>query len=392
MTHNSYEYSASEKSAFNLMALSVYLGLFYQCFQTYVGSWSIPIFFGSLFLGIFGIIRILMIGRNRSDIYILTFLLLIFYFIVLGFVTGRKSDFAIALSQDLRYVMYFLMGAVFSLNERYMAMFHKIMVRIGYVAIILGVYAILHFSVSSIALRESVWTDNYFFWWASSSAFAYLGAYALVKRKDMIVGLGTLAVFFILGSMFLKRSAFLDVIVIVSLVALLNSNKPIRNILFLAVASIVFIVLLQHFAPEYYAVTSEAMFNRFDQIDDVSEVDRNIEAQLFFDRSSTIQLILGYGIFNYPWSILIERPLNALHSGWANIIFKGGIFYVFWYIWIYAKVFKGLLGIRKKDGLYMVCSIVALSALVSLLFEGGWTYSISPFCISAPIFYAARNS
>ena len=389
MNYTVNAYTNNERLSFRFMTISVFLGLISQCFQTFIGV-SVPLYFSILIFGYVGIILYFLKGRKRS-IYTTSFSLLIIYFCVVGLLRGRLSNFTIAVVQDLRYVMYFLMGAIFALSDRNMSYYHSIMRAIGYVTIVLGIYAIITFPFGSIEGRESTWSLHYYFWWASSCCFAYLGAYALVTRKDRIVGLGAFAVYFVLGMLFLKRSAFVNVIVIVFLSLLMQSSKPLKNILVTISGVIIFLLLLQKVAPEYFIITEDALIDRFDSIDSVENVDRNVESQLFFYKASISDILLGYGIFNYPDIIISGQAKNALHSGWANIIFKGGVFYAIWYIYLYARIFRNLRVIKKTNALFHVCIVVALSSLISLVYEGSWTYTILPFCISAPIFFSAKK-
>lgn len=383
-------YTRNEQVSFSLMKISVFLGLVSHCFQNHLGALSVPLYFAILVFGYAGIFLFLSGGHRRSA-YVNSFLILIVYFCILGLSRGNLSNFTIAVVQDLRYVMYFLMGAIFAQEDRYMGYFHSIMKTIGVIAIILGVYAIMTFQFGTIATRESTWSDNYFLWWASASSFAYLGAYALVAKKDRLIGLGTFAVFFVLGMLFLKRSALVDVIVIIILSVVVQSSKPIRNLIFTLTGVVFFLIILQRIAPEYFVLTEDALTSRFDNIESVAEVDRNVEAQLYFLRASLADIIFGYGIFNYPDIFTPGEPKNALHLGWANLFFKGGVIYVFWYLWLYSGVVRNLFRVRKSSELFRVCFVVALSCLISMGFEGSWTYTILPFCISAPIFYSARK-
>ena len=187
-------YSSKEQISFSLMKISVFLGLISHCFQIHLGYVDVPLYLLILIIGYAGILFFI-IGGNSRSIYTTSFALLIIYFCFIGLFRGKLSNFTIAVVQDLRYVMYFLMGSIFAQNERYMAYFHSIMKIVGYAALVLGIYSIITFPLGTIENREATWTDHYFLWWASASSFAYLGAYALVAKKDRVVGLGTFVVF-----------------------------------------------------------------------------------------------------------------------------------------------------------------------------------------------------
>lgn len=389
MTSKTYKYNL-EQTSFALMKISVFMGLFSHCFQNYLGSLSVTIYLAILFFGYAGILFFIF-GGNSKSVYTTTFSILVVYFCVIGLFRGNLSNFTIAVVQDLRYVMYFLMGSIFAQNDRYMADFHSVMKKVGLIALVLGIYAIITFPFGSIEGREATWTDHYYLWWASASSFAYLGAYALVTKKNRIIGLGTFAVFFILGMLFLKRSALVDVVVILLLSMVIQSSKPMRNFVITIAGVSLFIIILERIAPGYFALTETAIYDRFDDIESVADIDRNVEAQLYLQNSSTVDKLLGFGIFNYPDIIIPGDPKNALHLGWANILFKGGLLYALWYIWLYRHIIRNIFYIKNGNELFRVCLIVAMSSLISLLFEGSWTYTILPFCISAPIFYAARK-
>ena len=384
-------YTKNEQLSFNLMTISVFLGLFVQCFQNYLGSFAIASYLSILAFGFLGIL-VYFSGAKNVNVYVRSFVFLIVYFVVIGLVGNVNFDMTIATVQDSRYMMFFLMSIIFAQNDRYMAIFHSIMKKLGIVAIILGIYALLHFSFENIATRDTVWTDQYYFWWASANTFVYLAAFSFVTKKDRIVGYGTLILYFILGAMFLKRSAFVNVIVIIVLSIIIHSKKPGKNAIIVLIGVFGLLYLLNQYFPEYFAVTSDALMDRFETIESIETVDRNVEAQLFFERAPLSKILLGYGAFNYPIDIIQGKTINALHNSWANIFFKGGIVYAIWYIWIYSGVLRNAIHAKKQNELFLVCLIVAISSLVSMAYEGGWTYTLEPFCTAAPIIYAAKKS
>lgn len=392
-----------EKVLFGLTNLSLFLGLLYPV----VNNGSTITTLLSLLSTVFAIMAVLVFFFKRHNQHlswlVVFFTVVVVYMLILGFTTGNlwsnKTMFMMTVSQDLRYVTLFLLGGIYSTSERYMDYFHCLMKNIAVITIIMGCLSVMLIaSTGSLISRGSEDSGlSYHLWWASAVGFAYCGIYSfLTEKKNRKIWLFAFLVYFIIGMSFLKRSCFLNCIIIVLLSLYLsvknkNGKKTILNVIALGIIG--FLVLL--FIPSLNEIVFGALFDRFTETSsDIENFDRLIEWQVFLEQSSKEKLYTGYGIGNYPfydrYGLGLEPTyLNALHLGYSNIIFKGGVLYAVFYIVLYITIFTNWFKIKKYSTRYLLCFGVSISALISLFYEGSWTYTIIPFCISAPIFYAA---
>ena len=392
-----------EKLLFGLTNLSLFLGLLYPV----VNNGSTITTLLSLLSTVFAIMAVLVFFFKRHNQHlswlVVFFTVVVVYMLILGFSTGNlwsnKSMFMMTVSQDLRYVTLFLLGGIYSTSERYMDYFHCLMKNIAVITIIMGCLSVMLIaSTGSLISRGDEDSGlRYHLWWASAVGFAYCGIYSfLTEKKNRKIWLFAFLLYFIIGMSFLKRSCFLNCIIIVLLSLYLsvknkNGKKTILNVIALGIIG--FLVLL--FIPSLNEIVFGALFDRFTETSsDIENFDRLIEWQVFLEQSSKEKLYTGYGIGNYPfydrYGVGSEPTyLNALHLGYSNIIFKGGVLYAVFYIVLYITIFTNWFKIKKYSTRYLLCFGVSISALISLFYEGSWTYTIIPFCISAPIFYAA---
>ncbi len=391
----------NEKLSIKLFFTSTILGLVILFLGTLNGPFSVFTVLASILTGFYGIF--IYINKYTCNLYTRYLLFLLFYFVVVGISYGninlsfRGGDFGWIFTQDIRYVMYFIIGSVFA-NKRYMPVFHEFMRYIGFSSIIATFFGLFffNFDIQNINDRTGTWNFSYYCWWFSSACFSYWGYYAIIMKKEKILGYSVLLSYFILGVLFLKRSVLINMIVLL-LIAIFFSNKNSFKFLgriIIIMAIILFITFIVN--NILHLQTIDAIFNllydRFNTIDDLSGIDRVEEWKEYFAEASFFQLIFGNGIGHYPFVKVFEwHIINALHIGIYNIIFKGGILYALFYIFLYKRIFHKLFKFHSLEKYELVCLGVALSALISLFFEGSWTYTIEPLCISAPIFYVALN-
>lgn len=383
-----------DSGSFNCIFLTVMLTLLYQTAHTLMSNViNILISLLIICLGVYGWASFS--SKHKIPGLLSSFAYIIIYLLVVGFAYGwsfTHNHIGLMLSQDLRYVLLFLVGGVFALNGN-MKYFHKIMKVLAVFSILFAIPALLFFdySVAAIEGRSGTWSMSYFYWWCSACCFCYWGYYALFEKKDRWLGFGTLFVYFFIGLLFLKRSPVIDLIVILICYNLLSglSFSRIVKLLF-----VVFLLIGVTMLINGGLVNNlfNLMSNRFDVAP--GEFDRQVESTLYFQEASIINLLTGNGIGHYFYSYLIRNDassINALHLGWANLIYKGGIVYVLYYIILYVKIIKNVFTQKHKSNLDKICYGVAISSLISMFYEGSWTYTLLPFCISAPIFYAALN-
>lgn len=395
-----YQYSQSEMSFFRWTTWSVVLGVIFPVVNN--GSFLTNLI--SVLSTAFAIVAIYFYYANPNTPKTTGlgkfFSVVVIYMLIIGIIGGSlfkgKTILLMTIGQDIKYVALFWLGGLFASSDKYMAYFHIIMKKLAWIAVVMCTLAtILLLMTGSFIQRGSEDTTIYHLWW-SATGMMYCCYYGLmVKSKDRRLFILVLFFYFVLGMAFLKRSCFIDTLLILALSLFISSrnkggNKTFRIILIL----VVIMVLLLSLFPAINNVVFSALFDRFNSVDTIDEFDRMIEWIQFQSNSTLTQKITGFGIGNY---LISDRYgtgdtsiLNALHLGYANIIYKGGILYALFYVVLYLKIFRVWFNGRNKSPLYYVCLGVAISSLVSLLYEGSWTYTITPFCISAPIFYAAN--
>lgn len=391
-----------EKLLFKLTNISLFLGLLYPVVNN--GSFITNLI--SLLSTLFAIMAIFLFfykRKNQSLTWpVIFFTIVVVYMLILGFSTGNlwsnKTTLLIAITQDLKYVTLFMLGGIYSTSERFMDYFHYLMKNVALISIIMGIFSFLLIvnSGSLIVRGEENSGPSYHLWWASATCFAYCGIFAFLSdKKSRKTWLYVFVIYFVIGMLFLKRSCFLNCIIIILLSLYLSSkntkgSKTILRVVGLLIAA--FFILL--FIPSIKEIVFGALFDRFrDTASDIEAYDRMIEWQVFLEQTPEIKLYTGYGIGNYP---IYDRYgsggdyslLNALHQGYSNIIFKGGILYAAFYILLYITIFIRWFKCKRYSTRYLLCFGVSISSLISLFYEGSWTYTIIPFCISAPIFYA----
>ena len=189
----------------------------------------------------------------------------------------------------------------------------------------------------------------------------------------------------VLGLLFLKRAAVIDfaVVLLFYVIFAKKTTGYFKPLLFIAIGVVILILYKGSFINSIF----DLITGRFNF--DFDEFDRAIESNNYFARANFYDIIFGNGIGHYYDSISIrdkDEVLNALHLGWANIIYKGGVFYALYMLALYTCIVLKVFHLPDDD-YGKVCLGVAISTLASMFYAGSWTYAIVPFCISAPIFY-----
>lgn len=394
---NKSYYSDSEYSAYRLMTLGIILALIHQTWQSDLpGAIQLGLSLMVLCVCVTAISKIQKIYTLPEPVNV--WKKLIIYFLIVGILHFGGIDlniFSWAITQDLRYCVLLLAGGCFAISYKSMSYFHYIMKILALLSIFAGIYSFLHLdlSIASVETRTNTWSLSYLLWWVPGSCFLYWGYYVLIIKKDKIWGYAVLFFYTMLGVLFLKRGTVVDVAIIFAVAIFLskgNKGFPLMKIL---IALVVILGVMYMFVPGIFNSVWNMMFARFDDISDVEGMDRSIELKAFFEQAPVFSLIFGNGIGHY-FSItgtgIIDRMVNALHSGWANIIYKGGIVYVIFYIYLYRAIFKKIISNSLSD-YEKVCLGVAISHLVSLIYGGSWTYTITPFGIAAPLFFIASS-
>jgi hypothetical protein len=235
----------------------------------------------------------------------------------------------------------------------------------------------------------------YYLWWLPSAVFAYNFAYTRMTGKNKIAGYGSFFAYLILGLLFLKRVAFINCAFLFFLSLIFNPTQktiPLKKIVFVSVMVIIAIVSVFFLFDiindtaiyEYGKNIFENLFNRFEK-DSFTSYDRAEEAIIVFNDSSSLEKIFGYGLGSY--AVVNGHLYPTLHTGLFNYLYKGGVFYLGFWIYLFIQ-FIILFFKRKKLSKYsLACLMVAFSAILSSFYEFGFTHTIMPIGYATPIAY-----
>lgn len=333
-------------------------------------------------------------GDKRNNSLFYPWICIVIYMAVVGYI--NSNGFAGATSkywlftQDIRYVMYFLM-AIICTYRKFSEYMEFILKFICLMAVILGIVGLLNYNFNDtlIAQRNGIWSLPYYCWWLSTTCFAYGFAHAYITGKDKIIGYGSFFVYIVLGLLFLKRSVLVNGIVIILISSALKNKvnygnnidhilKNVRNII-LGLFILICVYKIMMLNPYFNQVLQQLLL-RFGSEQNYENLDRTIESTLYFQSASMTEIIMGQGLGSY---VVLEVPMtivvNALHIGLANIVYKGGIFYSLFYLCIFIGVIKKVFNDKNMSEKSLVCLCVSLSLFISLLYEMSWTFTILIF-------------
>ncbi len=394
---NKSDYSDREYKSYNLMTLGIMLALIHQTWQADLpGPIQIGLSLLVLVICVRAIIQVTQILSLHS--FVAQWRTLIFYFFIVGilhFGGINLNIFSWAITQDLRYCVLFLMGGCLALSNRGMSYFHHIMKILAVLSVFAGIYSFTHLDmdINTIESRTNTWSLSYLLWWIPGSCFCYWGYYVLIMKKDKLFGYSVMFFYAILGLLFLKRAAVIDVLTIFVVTFLLSKRNKASSFVKILTVIILLSGLMYVALPNLFDSVINMMFSRFEGVTELEDVDRNIESEAYFNQANPLSLIFGNGIgcyFSITGTDFADRMVNAIHIGWANIIYKGGIIYALFYLSLYKTILGNIMHCNLSN-FEKVCYGVAISHLISLIYAGSWTYTIDPFCISAPIFYATMK-
>lgn len=216
--------------------------------------------------------------------------------------------------------------------------------------------------------RGYTWTEMFYYaslFWAVIPAVILSFLY---ERKTLImVSYWILAI--ILNLIFLKRFILVDSILLMLVILFINLNRDKKLIsgykIYFLIASLVGLSL--YFASEFIVTLFDATNERVESsTDDVAGFDRFVEYRNYFEKEAAIiDLLIGKGFSSFHHGL--GKEAYALHTGWANFIFKGGII---WFILILIPFFKmiSLIGKFKNLPVDIQFSVALLLINVPRLF------------------------
>lgn len=320
--------------------------------------------------------------------YLFFWVVICLYMIVVGLVNSNvyKKDFSvnIFLSQDLRFITFVGCGITLA-DKKYLNYYITIMKSLITISLIMGAVALLNYSFDysrvTIGARLGIWSLPYYLWWASASVFAFAYPYARmveIKKTYKIIEYSSFFIYIILGLLFIKRSALVNSIIIILLTEIVyvkysQFKSPRRKIInrFAIMIVVISISIMILYTIPYSRALIDAMLNRMQG--NFFEYDRSIEASNYIKRVGLSKIILGQGIGHYFRNIEL---VNALHTGFYNLIYKGGFLLLSIYVYFVLYVIKILRQKNKYEPFLCMSIVVSISYIISMLYEASWSYTI----------------
>jgi len=275
--------------------------------------------------------------------------------------------------------------------------YKKLMKGLGLLAILFGVIALVvyPYDLSGVSGRIGIWSMPYYLWWLSGAIFVYNYASARIASANKIIGYGSFFTYLILGLLFLKRAAFLNCLMLFLFCELIRPKKRYYskrkvNLFFVVLILVVLLVMFENRkiattdVYNYFDSVFMSLSNRFQQ-DSFDTYDRATEAMIVLKNSTNMEKIFGYGLGNYP--VINGHLYSTLHTGAYNYIFKGGIVYLAFWLYLFTHFLLAFCR-RKYLTIYdLVCLSVLFSAILSSFYEFGFTSTILPIGYATPIAY-----
>lgn len=238
------------------------------------------------------------------------------------------------------------------------------------VSILIFVYIWLSNNIDmAVALRRG-YTWTYIFYWGEIFwGIVPIVLYGFIctneiKFKFLCVIYWACGILFNL--IFLKRAIVLDslLLILMIIVYMLFTKKiKFKSLVEGLMLSLFFILIIIYVQNDKISALWEGIWKRFESINSILEIDRVYETTHYFATANPLSFIIGKGLWGTQ-SVLKGRLHEALHIGWANFIFKGGIIMFFMALVPTIKAFRMLprLHLYDKKIQWAIC-IVCVDAV-----------------------------
>ncbi|MCK6611999.1 MAG: hypothetical protein L6Q78_13275 [Bacteroidia bacterium] len=314
-------------------------------------------------------------------------MLLVGWFLVVPFILVRSGNvnFVEGMYSDYRFLIFSILPFIFISNEANIY-YNKIFKAVSIVAIVSGVFSILTVDKTVVdAFERQTVGVPYFLWWVVVCVYPYMFLKSFVSKQKSY-GLILFSIHIICSLLFLKRSgitgAFSYFIIILIFSNIGGANK-IKIFSGVAVLLLVIVLLFGNYLEPLYA--------RFEKdASDIENFDRLTELDEFFSGVTTFQILSGFGANNYMKMYYIgefDNEVRALHIGFYNILYKGGILYLFFTIFLAYQILK-LFPYIKRDNEILIGFVMGVYFILSYSFENSWSYIPYHFFKLLPIYRA----
>ncbi len=365
-----------------LFVISIFIGLFVNFMGVLPNSVMVVGCYASIITGYGGLAVYMSDSKAYKNKGFIIWMLLIVYMLIAGFVVnafgvGSYSGSNL-LTQDIRYCMYAAIGFALS-DERYVNIYKRLMQFIGFVAIFFGIYGLLtyEFNISGVLEGEriGIWGISYYCWWMVGSAAVFLFSYALAGGNKKSVAYICFGLYLTLGLLFIKRQPVVEALILFVLIKLMykQRNKMLKTVGLIIVAVIV-LAWLSTKVP-YIRALVDSLTDRFEQ--DYSTSSRVDEVGYFKNISNFFTYLFGYGLGN---EFIFEGVhKNAIHIGFYDVLYKGGIMFLLFYAYLFKSAlcmaFRQMRGQINLNPMEIASVAVTLLAVISLTFGMCFTYT-----------------
>jgi hypothetical protein len=308
-----------------------------------------------------------------------------FLLVPILFFRNNSSVFVEGMYSDYRFLIFSIIPFFFVTNEAngyYKKIFHVV----GVVAIASGIFSFITVdkTVADATDRQTVGLP-YFMWWVVVCAYPYLFLRSFINRKEFL-GILLFAIHIILSLLFLKRAGITSAFVYFFLIFIFSKIGSVNKIkIFSFIVSIFLIISI------LFGKYLDPLYERFEKdANDIENFDRLTELDEFIDGVTTFQVITGFGANNYFKMYYIgefDNDVRALHIGIYNVIYKGGILYLLFTIFLMYHIFK-LKPFIYEDPEILIGFIMGIYFVISYTFENSWSYVPYHFFKLLPIYRA----
>lgn len=367
-----------------LIGASVVSGLYYQAFNYGTMAKALSIGLGAVSVLLYAITSK---GGNKVFYF---WLLFCGFMAAIGFVSTSKwpEHSYTFVRLDLSSVVFILTGLILadSRFERYRYAIFKIIL---FSALFAGISAFLQFSQGTNMLTDRYAailgnSKSYVLWGLTCNVFAYAGYTAIFSKKLRGVKVAVVLLYVFLGLLFQKRSVVVNAFVLCIIGTIVyNRNHNRRNLIKKIGTTIgiigfllVLLALVYRFVPQIQTLVDNTLFRITSA--DLENYDRSREANRYFENSNILELIFGYGIGHYFSDSFGLHGM--LHIGYYNALYKGGIIYIGFLVYVAWKTIKAFYNARNLKPYSLACLCITISALFSMIFELSWGETILLFC------------
>lgn len=382
---------------FALIALSVLLGILVNFYTELPPVLVRLVLYLPLLFGYAGIAAYIALFRGKSrERYLLRIWVLAgAYLVAVGLLRFQlftdpnfQSSF---LNQDLRYFMYAGCGVILS-NPRFRGYMVRLLAFIGALSVVFGLLALRMMNLDLIYLqaRLQVWSLPYYFWWLSGNCYAFNYAWMRMSGRNKAVGMGAFLAYTVCGALFLKKVVIANALMMILVCEwLAPKRRGTRGLVRGAVSGIVllgFLSLLIFLLSQTVGLIAELVdFFRVRIEQAADSYDRFVELKFYFAQADVSEVLFGKGFGNYAYLPAQYRSgtylANALHIGFADVLYVGGIPYCILWLGILFGVIRRIPARRSMDSFETTCLAVSLLTFCSMLYE------LSRGILIGPVFY-----